>query len=102
MLRQTFWMVALLTEAPLQMPGQGTFQNLDFELANPTNICTTASVYLPTTNNLAGITESGRAARSSPGVLSYYFTNWPSWANGATVLHIGSGGYSFVVTNANF
>jgi alpha-L-rhamnosidase len=67
---------------------------------NPAN--TTASVFIPTTNSLAGILESGRPAATARGVLSYYFTNWPSWANGATVFQVGSGAYSFTVTNATF
>jgi len=61
---------------------------------------TTASVYLPTTNNPAGLQESGTIATAAPGVLSYYLTNWPNWTNGATVLQIGSGVYNFCVTNA--
>ena len=69
-------------------------------VTNPADI--TASVYIPSTNNLAGILESGHAAASSPGVLSYYFTNWPNWTNGATVFQVGSGGYSFSVTNVSF
>ena len=69
-------------------------------ITNPANI--TASVYIPSTNNLAGILESGQPAASSLGVLSYYFTNWPNWTNGATVFQVGSGGYSFSVTNVGF
>jgi alpha-L-rhamnosidase len=59
----------------------------------------TAAIYVPTTNNLTGITESGRAAATAPGVFSYYFTNWPNWTYGATVFRVGSGAYSFSVTN---
>jgi alpha-L-rhamnosidase len=74
--------------------------NYTLNLTNPAN--TTASVYVPSTNNLAGILESGHAATSSPGIKSYYFTNWPNWPNGATVFQVGSGGYSFTVTNVSF
>ncbi len=74
--------------------------NYTLNVTNPAN--TTASIYVPSTNNLAGILESGQPAASSPGVLSYYFTNWPNWANGATVFQVGSGGYSFSVTNVSF
>jgi len=63
---------------------------------------TTATVYLPTTNNLAGIVESGVPAFRAIGVQSYYFTNWPQWANGSTVFQVGSGTYSFTITNVTF
>ena len=67
---------------------------------NPAN--TTATVYFPTTNNLAGIMESGRSATTAPGVIFYYPTNWPNWTNGATVFQVGSGGFRFSLTNVIF
>jgi alpha-L-rhamnosidase len=60
--------------------------NLTVNLTVPANI--TASVYLPYTN-LAHITESGSAATTASGVISYA-TN-----NGAALFQIGSGTYSF-------
>jgi alpha-L-rhamnosidase len=54
---------------------------------------TTASLYLPTTD-LTNITESGMPATNAVGVLRCSVTN------GATLFQLGSGGYSFVVTNA--
>jgi len=70
----------------------------------PPNV--TAAVYIPTANNLAGITEnaftSGLAATNAPGVLYYYCTNAPNWGtNGATVFKVSSGTYNFSV-NCNF
>jgi alpha-L-rhamnosidase len=61
----------------------------------------TASICLPSTN-LTSITESGTWATNSPGVFSYYPTNWPGWTGGATVFSVGSGSYSFAITNISF
>lgn len=62
----------------------------------------TATIYLPSTNSLNSITESGTLALQAAGVFSHYATNWPAWSQGATVLQIGSGAYSFTITNAIF
>ncbi len=73
----------------------------DLNLTNSANI--TASVYIPSTNNLADITENfltnGQAATNTPGVLGFYLTNAPSFTNGATVLRVGSGIYHFKLVN---
>jgi hypothetical protein len=62
-----------------------------------------ASVYIPSTNSLADITENGSGtilpATNSPGVFGFYKTNAPSFAKGATVFQVGSGTYRFALTN---
>lgn len=59
---------------------------------------TTASIFIPSTNNLANITESGAAATTALGVWKWYFTNPPSYTAGATVFEVGSGNYRFKLT----
>jgi alpha-L-rhamnosidase len=56
---------------------------------------TTASIYIPSTNNLANITEGGVAAATALGVWRWYITNPPSYIAGATVFEVGSGTYRF-------
>ena len=74
--------------------GSATFY---LTVAVPANA--TASIIIPSTNNLANITESGSAAQNASGLLYYYTTNPPSYTNGATVFRVGSGSYNFKVTN---
>jgi alpha-L-rhamnosidase len=70
---------------------------LNLNITVPAN--TTASIYIPSTNNLANITESGSAATAAtPGVLFFYTTNQPSYTLGATVFQVGSGNYKFALT----
>ncbi len=65
-------------------------------ITNPAN--TTASVYLPCTNSLGNMLESGvSAAQQYP----YYTTNPPGFTNGAVVFQVGSGGYKFTVSNVD-
>lgn len=76
--------------------------NYWLSLTNPAN--TTATVFIPSTNNLAAITENalvwGLAATNAPGVLRYYTTNAPNFRSyGATVFELTSGVYDFNVTN---
>jgi alpha-L-rhamnosidase len=76
--------------------GAGTYY---LNVALPANA--TASIYLPS-GNLGNITESGCSPASAPGVQYYYATNLPYWTNSGTVVQVGSGTYSFAVTNAAF
>ncbi|MEI2722238.1 MAG: family 78 glycoside hydrolase catalytic domain [Verrucomicrobiota bacterium] len=63
----------------------------------------TATVFMPTTNNPTGFTESGLgtvfSAVSTPGLLTNYTTAIPGWTNGASVFRVGSGAYRFAITN---
>ena len=58
-----------------------------------------ASIYLPCTNNLGSITESGSPVTNVQGVLHFYVTKPPNFTKGATVFEVGSGTYSFAITN---
>jgi len=64
---------------------------------------TTATVFMPTTNNFVGFVESvlGPACNAAiaPGVLTNYTTAIPGWTNGVSVFRIGSGNYRFGITN---
>jgi alpha-L-rhamnosidase len=77
--------------------GVGGSNIFSIALTIPAN--TTASVYLPSTNNVAGISESGGPATNAAGVITWYVTNPPGYTRGATVFQIGSGTYKFSLGN---
>lgn len=64
---------------------------------------TTATIFMPTTNNPAGFTENGLGtvlgASNAPGILTNYTTAVLGWTNGASVFRIGSGTYRFAIKN---
>jgi alpha-L-rhamnosidase len=74
--------------------GHFTGTNFYLNVSVPANA--TANVYLPSTN-VATMTESGLAAINAPGVLGP-----PQMTNGATVFHLGSGSYRFMVPGVSF
>ena len=63
-----------------------------------------ATVFFPS-NTLANITENGLVngyvATNAPGVLTNYFTSYPSWPKGAVVFQVGAGSYKFKSSGAN-